>query len=102
MLKRLGSSILQFAQSGGHVGFGAFEDFLHLPSEAVGLVDALDLRIAITGAQNRSELAEAVKSLVIHLDDEDVIEAGKNIFEAGRQRIDVPDVNGGDAVAGGA
>src|ERR1700733_10355815 len=92
----------QFAQSGGDVGFGAFENFLHLPGEAVGLVDALDFRVAITGAQQRPKLAETVKSLVIHLHDENVVEAGENIFQPGRQRIDVPDVDRGDAVAGGA
>src|SRR6516164_5073068 len=41
-LKRGKGSISEFAQSGGQVGLGAFEDLLHLPSEAVGLVDALD------------------------------------------------------------
>src|ERR1017187_9646667 len=51
---------LNFAQAGGDVGFGAFENFLHLPGEAVGLVDALDFRVAITGAQNRTELAETI------------------------------------------
>src|SRR6185295_5574296 len=83
---------------GGHGG----EDFLHLPGEAVGLVDAADLRVAIPRAQQRAELAITVKPFVIDLDDENVMETGKDIFEAGRQRIEMLDVDGGDAITGGA
>ena len=35
----------------GDVGFGAFENVLHLPGEAVGFVDALDFWVAIARTQ---------------------------------------------------
>ena len=93
---------LQFAQAGGDVGLGAFEDFLHLPGQAVGLVDAADLRVAIAGAQQAGELAVAVKAFVVHLHHADGVEAGEDVLQARRQRVEVLDVQGGNAVAGGA
>src|ERR1035437_1672269 len=82
--------------------FHQFENFLHLPSQAVGLVDALNFRVAIAGAQNCSKLAVAVKPLVIHFHDKNMVEAGENVFQAVRQRVDVAQMNRGNAVAGGA
>src|ERR1022692_1754017 len=79
------------------------QNFLHLPVEAVGFVDAADVGVAETGAQNLGQLAAvAVNAFIINLHDEHVMKAGENIFQTGRQRVDVTNVRGRDAVAGGA
>src|SRR5437764_1044098 len=80
---------LKFGDAGFYGGFGAFQDVAHFPGQAVGFIDAANFRIAITRAQKARELAVAVETFIVHLDDEDVIEAGENIFEARRQRTDV-------------
>src|ERR1039457_6469246 len=82
--------------------FHEFENFLHLPSEAVGLVDALDFRVAIAGAQHSTKLAVVVKPFVVHFHDENLVESGENIFQPVRQRVDVAQMNRGNTVAGGA
>src|SRR5580704_4445594 len=61
--------------------FHVFEDFPHLPGETVGLIDALDLRVAIAGTQHGAELAVTVKSLVIVFHDNHVVIAGENVFQ---------------------
>src|SRR6516164_5261613 len=61
-------SCSKFAQTGGNIGFGAFEDFLHFPGEAVRFVDADDLRVAIARAKQGGQLAIAVKAFVVHFD----------------------------------
>ena len=58
--------------------------------------------IAVAGAQQGGELAVAVEAFVVHLHHEDVVEAGEDVFQPVRQRIDMADVQRGNAVAGGA
>src|SRR5215831_4616501 len=41
---------LKFSHPGSHVAFGAVEDFFDLPRQAVGFVDAADLRVTIASA----------------------------------------------------
>jgi len=79
---------------------GAIENFLHLPGEAVGFVDAANLGIAVSGrAQHLRELAVAVETFVVQLDDEDVVEAFENFLEAVGERVDVLDVQTGNRLA---
>src|SRR5580704_10044445 len=52
---------LLFAQPRGDVGVGLFDDFFDLESQSVGFVDAADLRIAVSGAQQARKLAVAVE-----------------------------------------
>ena len=67
----------------------AFQNFFHAVGETVGLGHALDLRFAITRAQNGGELAESVNALVVHLDDDDALEVLEDFIEAVRQRMNV-------------
>ncbi len=53
----------------------------------------------IARAEQAAELAVAIEAFVVHFHDEDVVESGENIFQPGGERIDVLDVNGGNAVA---
>src|SRR5258705_7824628 len=69
------------AKTGSDIGFGPVQNLSHLPSQAVGLVDPLNLRIAIAGAEETGELAVSVQALVVHLDHKHVIEPGKNVFQ---------------------
>src|SRR5207247_746612 len=85
-----------------HVRLGPVEDFFDFPSQTVGFVQAADFWIAEARAQQATELAVAVEALIIHFDDEDSSEAGKNIFQPWRQRIEMFDVQRGNTVAGGA
>ena len=52
----------------------AVQNFSHPKSEAIGLGETGDFRIAIASAQNRGELTESVNALVIHLDGNDTLE----------------------------
>src|ERR1035441_3029189 len=54
----MGNQLL-LAQAGVDVGPGAFQDFLYLPGQAVSLVEAANLRIAIARAQQAGKLAVA-------------------------------------------
>ena len=76
----------------GQFLFYLSQDFLYFKCQAVGLVDAVDFRIAVAGAQQARQLAVAVDAFVVQFDNEDVIETGKGIFEAIGKRIDVADV----------
>src|SRR6266568_4466037 len=100
-LKRCsGKQGLEFAQAGRNVGLGAFEDFLDLPSEAIGLVDATNLGITKARAEQAGELAVTVKALIIHLYNADGIEPGENVFQSWRQRVQVLEMQRRNAVAG--
>src|SRR6266545_4772849 len=61
--------------SGFLAGQGArvVEDFLHLPGQAVGLVNAANLRLAVAGAQDARELAVAVEPFIVEFHDIDVM-----------------------------
>src|SRR5687768_15204775 len=76
---------LKFRHAFGDGAFRAFQNVAHFPGKAVGLRDAADFRVAITRSQKPRQLTVAVKSFVVHLNDEDVIEPGENVFETGRQ-----------------
>ena len=69
----------KFVHARGHGRFGPIQDLADFPGQAVGLVDALDLLVAEPGAQQPAELAEAIEPLVVHLDDEDAVEAGEHL-----------------------
>src|ERR1035441_7846895 len=85
-LRGCDGSNLQFPQSGTDVLPGAFENFPHLPGKPVGFVDALNFRVAITGAEQSAQLPKSVKPLVVHFHYENVVKAGENAFQARRQR----------------
>ena len=63
----------------------AVQNFSHPKSEAIGLGETGDFRIAIARAQNRGELTESVNALVIHLDGNDALELLENFLEPVRQ-----------------
>src|SRR5260370_22625045 len=98
---RWGSAALPFAQAGGDIDVGAFEDIPDFPSQAVGFVDAANLRVAKAGAEQAAQLPVTVQAFVVHFDDEDVVESGKNILQPRRERMKVADGNGRNAVARG-
>src|SRR5687767_14405729 len=77
----------------------AVENFPHLPRQAVRLVDAANLRVAITRAQQLRELSVAVKALVVQFHDEDVMEALEDFLESVGQWIDGLDVQRGNRIA---
>ena len=59
----------------------AVQNFSHPKSEAIGLGETGDFRIAIASAQNRGELTESVNALVIHLDGNYPLELLENFVE---------------------
>ncbi len=77
----------------------SFEDFFHAECQAVGLCEAADFRVAIARPQDGRQLAVAVKALVVHFGDDDALEAREDFFEAVRQRVQVAQVQRGDALA---
>src|SRR2546421_12510853 len=79
--------------------FGAVEDVAHFPGQAVGFVNAANLGIAKAGAQQTGKLSITVDAFIIHFDDEDVVEAGENVFQAMWQWVDVAKVESGNAVS---
>src|SRR5665213_4012990 len=88
----------KFADGGGDVGFGAFQNFAHTPGQAVGFGQAADFWVAITGAQQTAKLAVTVEAFVVHFDDDDMIKTGENIFQPRRQWADMADMHAGHAV----
>src|SRR2546430_12744484 len=75
----------------------AVKDVSHFPCQAVGLVDAADFWIAIARAQQSRKLTVAINAFVVHLDHEHMVETREDIFEPVGQRIDVPDMQRGNA-----
>src|SRR4029453_182908 len=65
----------------------AVKNFFHPEGETVRLGEARDFWFAIARPQNRGELAETIKSLVIHLDRDDALELVEDFFEPVRQRM---------------
>ena len=76
----------------------AFQNFFHAEGQTVGLGEAFDLRLAIAGAEDGGELAVAVNALVVHLDDDDALEFGEDLFDAVRQRMEMTEMDGADFV----
>src|SRR5450432_1576021 len=89
-----------FFVAGQHAG--AVEDFLHLPGQAVGFIDAPDARVAIAGAQQRSQLAVTVNAFVVQFDYKNVMKTLKNFLQAVRQRIDMLDGQAGNRLTDAA
>src|SRR5204863_1542749 len=61
-----------------------------------GLGDALNFWFAIAAAQNRGELAEPVKALIVHLDGDNAFEFRKDFLQSVRQRMNVAQMYGPD------
>src|ERR1035437_5843018 len=93
----MGNQLL-LAQAGVDVGPSAFQDFFHLPSQAVSLVEAANLRIAIARAQQTGKLAVAVKTFVVHFHHADVVETGEDVFQPRREWVEILDRKSGNAV----
>src|SRR5437870_9636377 len=74
------------------------EDFFDAESQAVGFGEAADFWIAISRAENRRELAAAVRTFVVHLDDDDALEACEDFLQPVRQRMHVPQVECGNVL----
>src|SRR5262245_58107008 len=89
---------LTFVQTGRHRFVGAGDDVADFPGQPVGFGDTPDLGVAITGAQQLTELPGAVSTFVVHLHHQDVVESGKDVFQTGRDRVQMLDVQGGNAV----
>ena len=92
-----------FTHPEGGVGetkvFGhSFDDLTDFICEAIGLGDAGDCGVAITGAQQRGELTIPVESLVVDFDHQDFLVTGKNFFQAVVQWMDMADLE----MAGGS
>src|SRR5437879_4564167 len=77
----------------------AVQKFFHPEGKPVGFGDALDFGFAVASAQNCSELAETIKSLVVHLDGDNAPEFRPDFFKSIRQWMDVPQVERADFFA---
>ena len=86
-VNRLEKAVTACGCPAANVRAGAVEDFFHFPGQAVGLVDAADPGVAEAGAQQAGQLAVAVEALVVHFHHPDVVEAGEDVLQARRQRV---------------
>src|SRR5436853_5781433 len=77
----------------------AFQNLLHAEGEAVRLGHALDLRFAISRAQNSGELSVTVNTGIVHLDGDDAFESRPEFLEAIRQRMNVAEMERADFFA---
>src|SRR5438093_2598281 len=58
-----------------------FQNFFDAECESIGLGQTLNLRLAVTRPQNRGELTKSIKTLVVHLDNDDAFELGEHFLE---------------------
>src|SRR4051794_22326364 len=98
MVNDLGASARNVAGKRAALEY-AFQNFPYPERQAVGLGDALDLRLAIARPQNRGQLAVTVNAGVVHLDHDNAFELWPDLFQSVRQRMNVAQMQRPDFVA---